>query len=74
MRFQKQVGIFMYTPPHSESQSARKYRLLSRSLSSHGEICSFVMPQLATLGDALKRLERQQSLRKACGEAEDAPS
>ena len=60
--------------PQDEAQSARKCRLLSRSISSHDEICSFVMPPLATLGDALERLGRQQSLRKACGEAEDAPS
>lgn len=60
--------------PQDEAQSARKYRLLSRSISSHDEIRSLVMPQLTTLGGALKRLERQQSLRKACGEAEDAPS
>ena len=55
-----------------ESQSARKHRLLSRITSNHDEICSFVMPQLATLGEALKSLERQQSLHKAYGQTDDS--
>lgn len=51
-----------------EAQSARKYRLLSRIISTHDEVCSFVMPQLATLGAALKSLELEQSLHKAYGQ------
>ncbi|KVW92212.1 hypothetical protein ABW22_15910 [Thiobacillus denitrificans] len=59
--------------PLDESQSARKYRLLSRIIADHDEICSFVMPQLATLEDALKSLERQHRLHKAYGQADEAP-
>ena len=55
-----------------ESQSARKYRLLSRITSNHDEILSVVMPQLAMLGEALKSLELQQSLHKAYGRTDDA--
>ena len=55
-----------------ELQAARKHRLLSRITSNHDKICSFVMPQLAALEDALKSLERQQSLHKAYGQANDA--
>ena len=55
-----------------EAQSARKYRLLSRIISAHDGVCSFVMPQLATLVDALKGLELTQSLHKAYGQAGDA--
>lgn len=55
-----------------EAQSARKYRLLSRIISAHDGVCSFVMPQLATLVDALKGLELTQSLHKAYGQTGDA--
>ena len=58
----------------NEVQSARMYRLLSQILSTHDEICSLVVPQLATLGDALKSLELKQSLHKAYGQAGDALS
>lgn len=55
-----------------EAQAARKYRLLGRIKANHAEICSMVMPQLEALGDALKSLERQQSLHKAYGQAGNA--
>ena len=55
-----------------EAQSARKYQLLVRITANHDEICSFVMPQLAMLGNALKSLERQESLCKAYGPTDDA--
>jgi flagellar protein FliT len=55
-----------------EAQSARKYRLLSRITSNHDEICSFVVPQLAKLGDILKSLEKQERLQKAYGQSDDA--
>lgn len=55
-----------------ETPAARKHQLLSRIIANHDEICSFVTPQLATLGEALKSLERQESLRKAYGQADDA--
>jgi flagellar protein FliT len=55
-----------------ESQMARKHRLLSRIISSHDKICSYVVPQLTTLGDVLKSLERQQSLNQAYGQSDNA--
>ena len=56
-----------------ESQTARKHQLLSRIIANHHGICSFVMPQLDSLVDALKSLGRQHSLQQAYGRADDAP-
>lgn len=55
-----------------EAQSARKYQLLSQITANHDQICSFVMPQLAMLGETLKSLERQEILHKAYGQAHNA--
>ena len=55
-----------------EAQSARKYQLLVRITANHDEICSFVMPQLAMLGNALKSLELEKNLHQAYGQADDA--
>ncbi len=55
-----------------EAQSARKYQLLARIIANHKEISGCVMPQLATLGDALKSLEQQESLQQAYGRTNDA--
>ena len=57
-----------------EAQSVRKYRLLTRINSANDEVCSVVLPQLATLGDALKSLKLRQSVNKAYGQAGDALS
>lgn len=55
-----------------QEQVARKYQLLSRITSSQSEVSSLVMPHLAHLGQALKSLEQQESLKKAYGQASDS--
>lgn len=55
-----------------QEQVARKYQLLSRITSNQSEVSSLVMPQLAHLGEALKSLEQQESLKKAYGQASDS--
>ena len=55
-----------------EAQSARKYQLLSRIISNHDGVASFVMPQLALLGEALKSLEQQENLHKVYRQAHNA--
>lgn len=54
-----------------ESQLARKYQLLGRILSSHAELSSLLMPQLAHLGQVVRSLEQQDSLERAYGLASD---
>lgn len=54
-----------------EEQVARKYQLLSRITVNQAEVSSLVMPQLRHLGEVLKSLEQQESLKKAYGQVND---
>ena len=52
-------------------QVARKGQLLSRITSNQAGVSSLVMPQLRHLGEVLKSLEQQDSLKKAYGQVSD---
>lgn len=54
-----------------EEQLARKYVLLGRISTSQAELASLILPQLQHLGEVLRNLEQQDSLRKAYGENSD---
>jgi flagellar protein FliT len=55
----------------NESQSARKYQLLSRITANQAEIAGIVMPQLIKLGAVLKNLSVQHSLNQTYGWTND---
>jgi flagellar protein FliT len=71
-RMVRRLGSLEIQETLTEEQSARKYQLLGRIIANQKEIISCVMPQLAMLGDTLRRMERQDNLRKAYGQTDNA--